>query len=211
MGDMALGVPIDAPAVRALLEDAKRYFVKSPAARARLTWPAVNLTPTLDELSGHPGQIRDTRMSRELADVFIPKVRQCYRNAFFALVYSEGLPVTYIEGFAVLDKIVMFHGWLEFAGRIIDPTWAYEGMGDAIYFAGLRVALPEALFLWRDTDVFPFVTFYGRSGLDHPGYSQAFYAALACNQAVFGLGFPRSFRSHRAYYEPFISASRGLG
>jgi hypothetical protein len=197
-----------ATAAVALLEDAKRYLVKSPRTRAQLAWPAVDLTPQPGDLVDHPWrrQIKDPQISRALAATFKPKRGHCYRNAFLALLYSEGLPVTYAEGFAANDFFVALHGWLEFAGRIVDPTWAYEDMVDATYFAGLRLTLPEALGTWRDTDAFPFVASYGRSGLDHPGYNRAFYDALAFNQGV--LVIPPGFRSNRAYYETLVLASR---
>lgn len=194
-----------------LLEDAKRYLVKSPRERGRLAWPAVDLVASPADLVNHPWhkQIKDKRISRALAAVFKPKRGYCYRTAFLALLYSEGLPVAYVEGWAADDYCVYLHGWLEFAGRIVDPTWAYEDMVNATYFPGLRLTLPEALTAWRDTEAFPFVASYGRAGLDHPGYSRAFYGALACNRGV--ITIPPGFRSNRAYYETLVSASRVPG
>lgn len=168
----------------ALLEDAKSCFVRAPRTRGRLAWPAVNLTPLPDDLVKDPLQLKDFRLSRELAAAFKAKEGYCYRYAFMALLYSAGLPVTYVEGWAVIEESVTAHGWLELAGRVIDPTWAYHGITDTTYFAGLRLTLPEALAAWQRSERLPLVASYGRDGLDYPGYSRAHDYALACAQPV---------------------------
>ncbi|KGH48629.1 hypothetical protein IN07_01315 [Modestobacter caceresii] len=55
-------------------------------------------------------------------------MRQCYNNAFHAVVESLGTAdqLTYCEGFALPAslELAVEHAWaVDAAGRVIDPTW----------------------------------------------------------------------------------------
>lgn len=65
------------------------------------------------------------RRLSELARVGIgAKPKECWRNAFMALVLPELKGARYVEGYVVLQQhnLVLEHGWLDLRGQIVDPT-----------------------------------------------------------------------------------------
>lgn len=67
----------------------------------------------------------DYQQSQEIAQLIDAKIGQCYYNAFRALsLVSSG--ALYVQGLATSPKlgyIPLDHGWVEYEGKIIDPTW----------------------------------------------------------------------------------------
>jgi hypothetical protein len=74
--------------------------------------------------------------SKELRKAIRAKPHECFANAWKAIQTQEEYKhATYVEGMAVLQSLVIEHGWVEKDGEIIDPTLATENMA---YFPGLR-------------------------------------------------------------------------
>lgn len=171
-----------------LLEEAQAGFVSASARRRTLTWPAVSYAALYADTPTGAGKLpKLPGLSRELAAAFQAKPRKCWRNAFIALLYSEGLGAFYVEGWAVPQDTPrpVAHGWLELAGKVIDLTWP-EVILTTAYFPGLRYSLPDALDLYGDSwaegasrVVLPFVARYRQNGLDRPAYYHAFAEARA--------------------------------
>ncbi len=113
--------------------------------------------------------------------------RQCWHNAFKALAALGDPAAEYVEGWLVIPPgIAIEHGWIELAGRIIDPTlWDRADLGAGDYFAGVRygrATVQDVLRLSRQGLTLPIVWGSGKGarkyrhgfgGLQHAGYRAA--------------------------------------
>jgi hypothetical protein len=103
--------------------------------------------------------------------------RHSWHNAYRAALLMPHLvgDAVYVEGWAVVLATgqVFEHGWLEQAGRVVDPTSFDQ---DLAYFAGRRFTLGEAYTVrikaaGSDIEEFPLTRHIG--GLDIAEYRQA--------------------------------------
>lgn len=84
----------------------------------------------------------DKERSVQVAKEVTAQERQCYRNAFFAVVTNDDL--YYVEGFAALGNTLVPHAWLETEeGIVVEPT-PYWLTDSARYFAAVRYTARQA-------------------------------------------------------------------
>jgi hypothetical protein len=126
----------------------------------------------------------DRELSQQIAEANGAINKRCWRNAFLGLGDLPG--AVYVEGWVVTHNgMLAEHGWLEFEGRIVDPTPVYLENPPATYFPGLRFSAEEArqvLETRSDTcepGDLPLAWRFGWGGMDAPEYRAAFEAAWA--------------------------------
>ena len=169
------------------LGELQAEYIPSARQRARLSWPEVK------DIS-HP---KDVDLSLRVAEVFKAKPRRCWQNVFTALLFSQGLKVLYVEGFAIPGDAAypgsrQPHGWLELEGAVIDPTWANDTK--AVYFPGVKFTLADALTWWEKPleesegrrTLLPLVYRLGNIGLNHPDYMRALSEADGYGRLMWG-------------------------
>lgn len=72
------------------------------------------------------GKHIDIETSLRIARGISAQPRECFRNAYLAVVEPAWVPDSvYVEGYAADQDIplVLRHGWIETPTTIIDPTW----------------------------------------------------------------------------------------
>mgnify|MGYP001828133399 CR=1 FL=1 len=124
----------------------------------------------------------DRSLSDRTEDSIDVNPRDCWHNAWLALICLQLHSALYVEGWAVADGLLIEHAWIEVADRIVDPTlWRRQ----AAYFPGMRLDRRAARrALARCTEAmpagcFPIVWRYGWRGTACPEYMAAYRAALA--------------------------------
>jgi hypothetical protein len=79
---------------------------------------------------------KNLEKSKKLKKAVRSKAKECYANAWRAIeTQEEYKDATYVEGMAVVQGLVIEHGWVEHEGEIVDPTLLEADMA---YFPGLR-------------------------------------------------------------------------
>ena len=112
------------------------------------------------------------------------KSKGCFYNAWQAL--GELPAALYVEGWTVTrdSAIAIEHAWLEYDGRIVDPTLGHD-LDIAAYFPGLRLTGPElAEALGKGQGQLPIAPTLANQP---PEYRQAFQDALALCSKLLGL------------------------
>jgi hypothetical protein len=120
--------------------------------------------------------------SKKLRRAIRAKAKRCYANAWDAIeTQEEYRNATYVEGMAVLDFMVIEHGWIEHEGEIIDPTLLDANIA---YFPGLRFKGRDGLdSTWRipgfmETGMkLPIFNRFGWGGVNSPEFLQAIIKA----------------------------------
>lgn len=84
----------------------------------------------------------------------------------------------YVEGWIILNGLVIEHGWIEYRERIIDPSLYDATPPPAAYFPGFRFDHKQAQALITKTGgKLPFAHEIYHGGGDSPEYKAAFDAA----------------------------------
>jgi hypothetical protein len=125
----------------------------------------------------------DCELSHRVAAGLGDKPQSGWHTAGLALQSDSQLEKGfYVEGWAViLDKfLVIEHAWIEFAGRIVDPTRWASGLA---YFPALRFDKDQLLDALVDCDKLPLAWHCGVSLQDNPVYHQASQDARALAQS----------------------------
>jgi hypothetical protein len=147
-------------------------------------------------------------LSRATARIVRAQPNQCYKNAWRALVMLPGQffpDGRFIEGWTVFDLqeqvMILEHGWVEWKGKIIDPTIFFLTDLDApvFFFPGVARSWQEIEAL--EGELFPHVRCegYGPDGMDHPGYWAAYQAAQRKALALaLVVAFPKEIVTHVA-------------
>jgi hypothetical protein len=120
--------------------------------------------------------------SKKLKKAIRAKAQQCYANAWDAIETQEEYQhATYVEGMAVVNGLVIEHGWIEHEGEIIDPTLLDANVA---YFPGLRFKGRERLdSTWRIPGMMesglklPVFYRFGWGGVNSPEFLQAIIKA----------------------------------
>ena len=124
----------------------------------------------------------DKTLSDRIADSIDVDPRDCWHNAWLALVCLQLHSALYVEGWVVADSLLIEHAWIEVGNRIVDPTLYRR---KTTYFPGMRLDRRTARrVLARCTETmpagcFPIVWRYGWRGTGCPDYVAAYRAALA--------------------------------
>ncbi len=93
--------------------------------------------------------VLDTEASTQLARRVRAQHRRCWRNAALAVSHL-GKGARYVEGWVVTSGPVPYvieHGWCEFDGRVVDPTYAPHVTPEpppVAYFAGVSYSVAQA-------------------------------------------------------------------
>lgn len=118
----------------------------------------------------------DTALSAQLAKTVRAPSKECWLNAFRAMHERPGL--RYVEGWCVLNGLLVEHGWLETDTAIVDPTLYRHP--PARYFAGLvfTPAAASSTLQVLGTGELP-IAWHMRQAPEFAPYKAAFDAALA--------------------------------
>lgn len=116
---------------------------------------------------------------------------RCWRNAVVALLSCATLleEPQYVEGWIVLPRTttitIIEHGWIASGSHIFDPSiWLVESRAQPVfYFAGFSLSATEVPQRLHGK-ILPTVcnSDYGKDGLLHPGYKNAYQQAWQCAQ-----------------------------
>jgi hypothetical protein len=128
-----------------------------------------------------PCMHKNVEKSHKLQKAIRAKNQQCYANVWKAIeTQEENKNATYVEGMAVLNGLVLEHGWIEHEGEIIDPTWDDSDGDDVAYFPGLRFHGRDGLnSTWRIPGVLatgeklPIFYRFGWGGVKSPEFAEA--------------------------------------
>jgi hypothetical protein len=134
----------------------------------------------------------DEALSNELATQIDSKARQPFKNAYSAVLVTDG--AIYVQGFLVFagkPYTPIEHGWIELDDRIIDPNLPHlnKTAQDLFYFPAhcltaeqLKAAVEEAKEDYPEDDPLPVYgsapyDYYGDVMLGGTDYSKAYQAA----------------------------------
>lgn len=132
----------------------------------------------------------DYELSQQIAEAVKAELKACWRNAFMGLY--ELPDATYVEGWAVTlwGLLVIEHGWLEYQGKIVDPTAAlWDELRGMVYFPGLRFDRDQAREGMEKSATcepgdLPIAWRYGWGGFQSKDYKASYEAALAYIQKM---------------------------
>jgi len=125
---------------------------------------------------------KNIEKSKKLRKAIRAKASQCYANAWDAIESQEDYQdATYVEGMAVVNGLVLEHGWIEHEGEIVDPTLLEVNIA---YFPGLRFKGRAGLdSTWRIPGMLesgmklPIFYRFGWGGVGSPEFLQAIILA----------------------------------